>query len=72
VFTIPLVVDRLTAGRAGMEPSYHNAPGEKDSGMQVHTEYGADAWKDVVLAGFAECRLVPLEYPSAIALVGVR
>jgi SAM-dependent methyltransferase len=72
VFTVPIIVDRLTARRAGLPPSYHNRPGEQDAGMIVQTEYGADAWKDVVLAGFSECRLVPLDYPAAIALVGVR
>ena len=35
-------------------------------------EYGADAWKHVVDAGFTECRIVPYDPPGAIALVGSR
>jgi SAM-dependent methyltransferase len=70
-FTVPIIVDRLTASRHGLEPSHHGNPAlPPDPGMRVHTEYGADAWKDVVLAGFRECRLVAWEYPAAIALVG--
>jgi hypothetical protein len=38
----------------------------------VQTEYGSDAWSQVIRAGFAECRIVSLEYPAALALVGVR
>jgi SAM-dependent methyltransferase len=70
-FTVPVVVDRLTASREGMPPSYHGSPANPVDCL-VHTEYGADAWKHVVLAGFSECRIVPLEYPAALALVGVR
>src|SRR5207248_3016475 len=40
--------------------------------FQVRTEYGADAWKHLVRAGFGECRIQSLEYPAAQALVGVR
>jgi SAM-dependent methyltransferase len=70
-FTVPVIVDRLTASREGLPPSYHGSA-ENPEDCLVHTEYGADAWKHVVLAGFRECRIVPLEYPAALALVGVR
>ena len=70
-FTVPIVVGRLTSSRAGLPPSYHGSP-ENPEDCLVHTEYGADAWKHVVLAGFSECRIIPLEYPAALALVGVR
>jgi SAM-dependent methyltransferase len=70
-FTVPLLVDRLTRSRAGMPPSYHGNPSNPGDCL-VHTEYGADAWKHVVLAGFDECRVHCLEYPAASALVGVR
>jgi SAM-dependent methyltransferase len=70
-FTVPMVVDRLTASREGLPPSYHGSP-SNPADCLVTTEYGADAWKHVVLAGFRECRIVPLEYPAALALVGVR
>jgi SAM-dependent methyltransferase len=70
-FTVPLIVDRLTLSREGMQPSYHGSPTNPGDYL-VHTEYGADAWKHVVLAGFRECRIVPLEYPAALAMVGVK
>jgi SAM-dependent methyltransferase len=70
-FTVPMIVDRLTASRQGLPPSYHGSP-ENAADCLVHTEYGADAWKHLVLAGFAECRIFSLEYPAAQALVGVR
>jgi 2-polyprenyl-3-methyl-5-hydroxy-6-metoxy-1,4-benzoquinol methylase len=71
-FTVPIVVDRLTASRDGKPPSYHGAPGQLAGDFAVHTEYGADAWKHVVQAGFNECRIYSLEYPAAAALVGVK
>jgi len=69
-FTIPIIVDRLTLSREGMPPSYHGSP-ENPVDCRVYTEYGADAWKHVTLAGFSECRLFSLDYPTAQALVGV-
>jgi SAM-dependent methyltransferase len=71
VFTVPMIVDRLTMAREGLPPSYHGCS-SNPADCLVHTEYGADAWKHVLLAGFAECRIVSLEYPAAQALVGVR
>lgn len=71
-FTVPIVVDRLTSSREGLPPSYHNSANERDPSLLVHTEYGADAWRHVVEAGFPECRITALEYPCALALVGIR
>lgn len=71
-FTVPIIVDRLTISRDGFPPSYHGSPGERPDDQIVHTEYGGDAWKHVVQAGFRECRIFSIEYPSAQALVGVK
>jgi SAM-dependent methyltransferase len=68
-FTIPMIVDRLTISRDGMASSYHGL-GEPDN--LVYTEYGCDAWKQIIQAGFQECRLFSIEYPAAQALVAVR
>ncbi len=70
-FTIPIIVDRLTASREGLPPSYHGSPANPGDCL-VHTEYGADAWKHLVLAGFEECRMFAFDYPAALAFVGVR
>jgi SAM-dependent methyltransferase len=71
-FTIPVIVDRMTCSRAGLAPSYHGDPRQRAADFTVQTEYGCDAWKHVVLAGFQECRFISLEFPPALALVGVR
>jgi SAM-dependent methyltransferase len=71
-FTVPIILDRMTVDRAGLPPSYHDTPDQRAADFAVQTEYGCDAWKHVVLAGFRECRLIALEFPSALALVGVR
>lgn len=70
-FTIPIIVDRMTTSREGLPPSYHGSPANPGDCL-VHTEYGADAWKHVVQAGFEECRLFAFDYPAALALVGTR
>ena len=69
-FTIPMIVDRLTISREGMPPTYHGS--ENNNDYLVYTEYGCDAWKDVMQAGFEECRLFSLEYPATQALVAVK
>ena len=69
-FTVPIVIGRLTASRRGAPPSYHGAA-TNPADCLVHTEYGVDAWTQVIAAGFRECRIRALEYPAALALVGV-
>jgi SAM-dependent methyltransferase len=69
-FTIPIIVDRMTFSRAGLPPSYHGNPEERGEDLAVQTEYGCDAWKHVLLAAFPECRVIALEYPAALAVVG--
>jgi len=70
-FTVPIIVDRMTRTRDGLPPSHHGTS-ENPKDYRVITEYGADVWKDVVLAGFRECRFSALHYPAAIALTGVK
>src|SRR5262249_28097788 len=70
-FTVPQIVGRLSIARAGLPSSYHGSSANP-SDCLVHTEYGADAWKHVIQAGFDECRISVLEYPAALALIGVR
>jgi SAM-dependent methyltransferase len=71
VFTVPIVVGRLTRSRTGLPPSYHGDP-DDGSGYLVHTEFGADAWTWPLAAGFADCRIVSLEHPAAHALIALR
>jgi len=71
VYTVPIIVGRLTRSRKGLPPSYHGDPA-KGAGYLVHTEFGADAWRWPLAAGFADCRIVSLEHPAAHALIAVR
>jgi SAM-dependent methyltransferase len=68
-FTIPIIVERLTISRYGLPFSYHGSP-ENPPDNLVYTEYGADAWKQVIQAGFEECRIFSIDFPAAQALVG--
>lgn len=68
IFTIPIVVDRLTRGRDGLAPSYHGDPAVSADDYLVHTEFGADAWTDVMRAGFRQVSLNAVEFPSALAI----
>ncbi len=71
VFTVPIIVGRLTRSRTGLPPSYHGNP-DNGRGYLVHTEFGADAWTWPLAAGFSDCRIVSLEHPASHALVAVR
>jgi ubiquinone/menaquinone biosynthesis C-methylase UbiE len=72
VFTIPVIVDRMTRDRVDLPPSYHGNPNERSADLMVRTEYGCDAWTHLILAGFQECRLITPEFPSSLAFVGAR
>lgn len=69
-FTVPIILGRLTASRAGKPPSYHGI--EADPAYLVHWEFGADFWTYVLGAGFSDCRLVTFCYPAGLAVVATR
>lgn len=71
-FTVPIIVDRLSRERTGLPPSFHGTPEEQPADYAVQTEYGSDAWRQLMLAGFQECRIISAEFPAALALVGKR
>ena len=68
IYTIPIVVGRLSRSRKGLPPSYHGTQSTGENDMMVHTEYGSNFWEEVLAAGFDECRIVTVEYPSAQAV----
>jgi SAM-dependent methyltransferase len=72
VYTVPIIVGRLTVSRAGKPPSFHGGEKDRKEDFIVCTEYGADAWTHPIQAGFAECRIVSLDYPAAQALIAVK
>jgi SAM-dependent methyltransferase len=70
-YTVPLIVGRLTRRRDGLPPSYHLGSPGNPAPVRVWTEYGADAWLELLEAGFEEIRIVALAPPRAHALVGI-
>jgi len=71
VFTVPMIVGRLTRSRTGLAPSYHGTAADGD-GYLVQAEFGADAWCWPLAAGFSECRVTAVEPPVAHAWTAVR
>ncbi len=69
VFTVPVIVGRLSRSRVGMKRSYHGAPSASVlSDYIVYTEFGADVWRFALEAGFTRVRIHCLEYPSGLAI----
>jgi SAM-dependent methyltransferase len=69
IFTVPTIIGRLSRSRAGLPASYHGQEETADPGMRVFTEFGADMWTFVVLAGFGSCELLPFQFPAGLAIV---
>lgn len=68
IFTIPLIVDRMSRSRIGLSESYHNSPECRSEDILVRTEFGADFWKYIMEAGFSKCRVHAWDYPAALAI----
>jgi SAM-dependent methyltransferase len=68
IFTVPIIVNRLSRSRKGLTKSYHGSSTQNESDYLVQTEFGADAWKFAVEAGFSRVCTHVLEYPSALAI----
>jgi len=71
-FTVPGIVGRLTRSRDGLPKSYHGDPNVPLEDFVVHTEFGADAWRYVMEAGFSEVSMHAAEYPASIAFLARR
>lgn len=69
IFTVPIVVNRMTRSRIGLAPSYHGQSGVPAGDQIVCTEFGADIWQTVLQAGFQSCEIFALEYPSALVMI---
>ena len=70
IFTIPIVVGRLTRRREGLKPSYHGSSANP-ADFLVQTEYGADFWTEILQSGYSECRISSLGFPAAQAITAV-
>jgi SAM-dependent methyltransferase len=68
-YTVPMVVGRMTRSRVGLAPSYHGCSSVEATDQLVYTEFGCDAWKTTLEAGFRSCEIFSLEYPAGLAMV---
>jgi SAM-dependent methyltransferase len=68
IFTVPIIVGRLSRSRAGLKVSYHGTSAQRDNDLIVHTEFGADIWRFVIEAGFTSARIHSFEYPATLAI----
>jgi ubiquinone/menaquinone biosynthesis C-methylase UbiE len=69
IFTVPIIVNRMSRFRAGLAPSYHGQSQVNADDQLVCTEFGADVWKFVVGAGFGSCEIFSFEYPAALVMI---
>lgn len=69
IFTVPIIVNRMTRSCAGLPPSYHGQSGVPADDQIVCTEFGADIWQTVLKAGFFSCEIFSFEYPSALVII---
>jgi SAM-dependent methyltransferase len=69
IFTIPIILDRMTRSRSGLAPSYHGRSGVQAHDQVVCTEFGADVWASVLKAGFSSCEIFCYEYPASLVII---
>jgi SAM-dependent methyltransferase len=72
IFTTPVIYDRKTKSRKNLPLSYHGGPTTTDEGYIVQTEFGEDIWHYLKDSGFKSVYTEILEFPAAIAYVGVK
>jgi SAM-dependent methyltransferase len=72
IFTVPIVVGRMTRSRKGLKDSFHGDPKKPTSDYRVVTEFGADAWTFVIEAGFESCKIHVMDYPAGIAIEAIK
>lgn len=69
IFTVPIIVDRMSRSRAGLSPSYHGQSNINADDQIVCTEFGVDMWRLILEAGFTSCEIFSYEYPAALVLI---
>ena len=68
IFTVPLIVDRLSRSREGLPNSFHGNRAETADDFIVKYEFGVDIWKYILKSGFSKVIFHCIEYPSGLAL----
>lgn len=69
IFTVPIIIGRLSRSRQWLPASYHGAAGQNAQDHMVHTEFGSDLWTMVLDSGFKSCTMVTCLYPAGIAVI---
>ncbi len=69
LFTVPIILGRLTRSTQGSPKSFHGSPGDLREDMAVHTEFGADVWTNVMRAGFRRCEIFSFRFPAGISML---
>lgn len=70
LYTIPIIVGRMSRRRDALPPSYHGDSSNPRPDHLVVTEYGADAWCQLFQAGFKEISMFSLSFPHSVVLIG--
>lgn len=68
IYTIPIIFDRMSRRRDQEAKSYHGSQNHQSPDLQVVTEFGADFWREPIMAGFSDIRIGVLEWPSAVVI----
>jgi len=68
IFTVPIIVGRMTRSREGLKASYHGDPAKLAEDYRVMTEFGADIWAYVMQSGFRNCRIHTMDFPDGLAI----
>lgn len=71
IFTVPIVVDRLSRSRAGLPDSFHGVADTAKDDFIVHTEFGMDVWQYVLKAGFSQFTFHCIDYPAGLSIVAI-
>lgn len=69
IFTVPILIEKLTRNRNGLPKSYHGSQSSSSSELLVYNEFGVDVWKYALLAGFSVVSFFSLEYPAAQSIL---
>ena len=72
VYTIPIIPDRMTRSRVGLQPSYHGREIENLQDYLVQREYGGDFWGEVFESGFRHVYMHSIMYPASISIIACR
>ena len=70
IFTVPIVLKRLSRSREGLKASYHGSENDLKYDYKVYTEFGSDVWNYLANAGFSKCSIYNFCSPAGIAIIG--